>query len=422
MTTPESGSQATGIVPTTPRGSKLAATMQPSVANQELAQSIESLADQLTQDLELNMIGDASTRIATAMAEIDLSDTKSILFFGTRAQQQLTQVSDMMLDEVRTKDVGPAGDALNSMVQKLRELDFSDIDPSDQPNWFERLFGLKNEVLKYIDEYETVRDQIDKITTDLEIHKTKLLMDITKLDKLYDANLDYFRLLEVYIAAGRAKLEELDKTVIPALETKAKASEDVVEAQNLRDLRSARDDLERRTHDLLLTRQVTMQSLPSIRLVQENDKALVAKINSTVVNTVPLWRQQLAQAITIFRAGQAAEVGPGGLGPDQRSAQAERQEPAPGQCPGPRADGAWGVRHRGRAPGQRGADRDHRGQPPDRRRRQEEAGRGGKAAGRAGGQAARDPGLVFGPGRSGRGQAPGRCGAATAAAPSLSHF
>jgi uncharacterized protein YaaN involved in tellurite resistance len=161
--------------------------------------------------------------------------------------------------------------------------------------------------LKYIDEYEGVRDQIDKITTDLEMHKTRLLTDITKLDKLYDANLDYFRTLEVYIAAGRAKLKELDEKTIPAKAKKAEESGDVIRAQNLRDLRSARDDLERRVHDLLLTRQVTMQSLPSIRLVQENDKSLVTKINSTIANTVPLWRQQLAQAITIFRAGQAAE-------------------------------------------------------------------------------------------------------------------
>jgi uncharacterized protein YaaN involved in tellurite resistance len=212
-----------------------------------------------------------------------------------------------MLEEVRTKDIGPAGDALNSMVQKLRELDFEDIDPRDKPNWLQRLFGIKNAVLKYIDEYEGVRDQIDKITTDLEMHKTRLLTDITKLDKLYDANLDYFRMLEVYIAAGRAKLKELDEKTIPAKERRAEDSGDVIRAQNLRDLRSARDDLERRVHDLLLTRQVTMQSLPSIRLVQENDKSLVGKINSTIANTVPLWRQQLAQAITIFRAGQAAE-------------------------------------------------------------------------------------------------------------------
>lgn len=290
-----------------PRVPKLAAAVQPSVPTQELAQSIKSLAGELTQDLELKLEGDASTQIATAMSEIDLSDTKSILFFGTKAQQQLTSISDMMLEEVRTKDIGPAGDALNSMVQKLRELDFEDIDPRDKPNWLQRLFGIKNAVLKYIDEYEGVRDQIDRSTTDLEMHKTRLLTDITKLDKLYDANLDYFRMLEVYIAAGRAKLKELDEKTIPAKERKAKESDDVIRAQNLRDLRSARDDLERRVHDLLLTRQVTMQSLPSIRLVQENDKSLVGKINSTIANTVPLWRQQLAQAITIFRAGQAAE-------------------------------------------------------------------------------------------------------------------
>jgi uncharacterized protein YaaN involved in tellurite resistance len=299
------GGAATVAAP--PRVPKLAAALEPSVPTQELAQSIESLASELTQDLELKLEGDAATQIATAMSEIDLSDTKSILFFGTKAQQQLTSISDMMLEEVRTKDIGPAGDALNGMVQKLRELDFEDVDPRDKPNWLQRLFGIKNAVLKYIDEYESVRDQIDKITTDLELHKTRLLTDITKLDKLYDANLDYFRTLEVYIAAGRAKLKELDDRVIPAMEKKAAESEDVIQAQNLRDLRSARDDLERRVHDLLLTRQVTMQSLPSLRLVQENDKSLVNKINSTVANTVPLWRQQLAQAITIFRAGQAAE-------------------------------------------------------------------------------------------------------------------
>ncbi len=311
QSTPEAGADPADGQPSTEIAvagvSKLAAVVPPSVPTAELAQSIEALADELSQDLEIRLEGDTAAQIAEAMSEIDMSDTKSILFFGTKAQQQLTSISDMMLEEVRTKDIGPAGDALNSMVQQLRALKFDDIDPRDKPNWLERLFGIKNEVMKYIDDYESVRDQIDKITTELEIHKTKLLTDITKLDKLYDANLDYFRMLEVYIAAGRAKLKELDEKVIPAMERKAKESGDVIAAQNLRDLRSARDDLERRVHDLLLTRQVTMQSLPSIRLVQENDKSLVNKINSTIANTVPLWRQQLAQAITIFRAGQAAE-------------------------------------------------------------------------------------------------------------------
>lgn len=276
-------------------------------ADAGLAENLTALGEQLTQDLQITVEGDTATRIQTAITEIDMTDSKSIIFFGTKAQEQLTTVSDTMLEAVRTKDIGPAGNALNRMVAKLRELDFADLDPTDRPNFFERLFGIKNEVLKYIDQYEGVREQIDRITTELEQHKTRLLTDVIKLDKLYDANLDYFRTLEVYIAAGRAKLKELDDTTVPALAKQVETSADVVEAQRLRDLRAARDDLERRVHDLLLTRQVTMQSLPSIRLVQENDKSLITKINSTIANTVPLWRQQLAQAITIFRAGQAAE-------------------------------------------------------------------------------------------------------------------
>ena len=273
-----------------------------------LATQLATLSTELVQDLELNLEGTAVQQVEQAMAELDVTDSNSIIFFGSKAQAQLTEVSDSMLESVRTKDIGPAGDALTNMVSKLRELKFEAIDPRDQPGFFARLFGAKNKLQEYLGQYETVRDQIESISNDLERHKTTLLTDITKLDKLYDVNLDYFRALEVYIAAGRAKQQELDEQTIPALAKQVEASDDVIEAQKLRDLRSRRDDLERRVHDLLLTRQVTMQSLPSIRLVQENDKSLVTKINSTLANTVPLWRQQLAQAITIYRSGQAAKA------------------------------------------------------------------------------------------------------------------
>jgi uncharacterized protein YaaN involved in tellurite resistance len=136
-----------------------------------------------------------------------------------------------------------------------------------------------------------------------------LLKDIKSLDLLYDKTLNFYDELALYIAAGEAKLAELDSVHIPAAEKeveKADENDQVMKAQELRDLRAARDDLERRVHDLKLTRQVTMQSLPSIRLVQENDKSLVTKINSTLVNTVPLWETQLAQAVTIQRSAEAA--------------------------------------------------------------------------------------------------------------------
>lgn len=246
--------------------------------------------------------------IKALLAELDLTDSSAIMHFGAKAQQQLTAVSDQMLEGVRSKDIGAAGQTLNEMVGTLRGFDVEGLDPNAKPGFFKRLFGAGKPIMRFLQEYEAVRDHIDRITIDLERHKTRLLTDVTSLDRLYDANLDYFRELEHYIAAGDAKLAELDQETIPALAAKVEQAEDMVEAQNLRDLRSARDDLERRVHDLRLTRQVAMQALPSIRLVQENDKGLINKINSTLVNTVPLWRQQLAQAVTIYRSGRAAET------------------------------------------------------------------------------------------------------------------
>jgi uncharacterized protein YaaN involved in tellurite resistance len=137
------------------------------------------------------------------------------------------------------------------------------------------------------------------------------MKDIKSLDKLYEKTLDFYHELALFIAAGEEKLRLLDTETIPAKEAEVAATPEgdrLLKAQELRDLRAARDDLERRVHDLKLTRQVTMQSLPSIRLVQENDKSLVTKINSTLVNTVPLWETQLAQAVTIQRATQAARA------------------------------------------------------------------------------------------------------------------
>ncbi|MGZ5031068.1 MAG: toxic anion resistance protein [Methylobacter sp.] len=240
--------------------------------------------------------------------EIDVSNTQSIIFFGSKAQEQLTTISDRMLDGVKNKEIGPAGDDLNEMVATIRGFEVDNLDPNKKQGLFDRLMGKAKPVVKFLQQYEEVRKQIDMITDKLERHKTNLLTDITSLDRLYQANLDYFHMLEDYIAAGEEKLRQLDEVIIPEQEKQADTTNEVIAAQNLRDLRAARDDLERRVHDLRLTRQVSMQSLPTIRLVQENDKGLVNKINSTIVNTVPLWRQQLATAVTIYRSSQAAET------------------------------------------------------------------------------------------------------------------
>jgi uncharacterized protein YaaN involved in tellurite resistance len=255
---------------------------------------------------EIALAPERKALVAQLVNDIDIADRNSLLFFGSKIQQELTQISDSMLEDVRNKDAGPASDSLNEVVATLRG--FGGEDLAKKPGFFARLFGAPKPVVRFLQKYETVRGQIDTITDRLESQKTQLLTDIVSLDRLYDSSLDYFKTLENYIAAGEEKLRSLEEREIPAAQKSAAEGENVLQAQTLRDLLSARDDLERRVHDLRLTRQVTMQALPSIRMVQENDKGLVSKMQSTIVNTIPLWRQQLAQAITIHRSGEAAKT------------------------------------------------------------------------------------------------------------------
>ncbi len=250
-----------------------------------------------------------STAIKMRMDEIDMEDTNSIVSFGSSAQAELQEISQSMLAGVRNKDVGPAGDGLRNIVTTIRGFSISELDVRRDRSWWEKLIGRAAPFAKFTARFEEVQGQIDRITDDLLAHEHTLLKDIKSLDVLYEKTLQFYDELALYIAAGEAKLAELDSTDIPAKEAAVQAAaenDQVMAAQELRDLRAARDDLERRVHDLKLTRQVTMQSLPSIRLVQENDKSLVTKINSTLVNTVPLWETQLAQAVTIQRSAEAA--------------------------------------------------------------------------------------------------------------------
>ncbi|MDN5788742.1 toxic anion resistance protein, partial [Pseudorhodobacter sp.] len=213
-----------------------------------------------------------SSEIEKRMAEIDMTNTQSIISFGSSAQSELQVISQSMLADVKNKDVGPAGDSLRKMVSTIRGFSVSELDVRRKRTWWERLLGRAAPFSNFVAKYEDVQGQIDNITSTLDQHQHTLLKDIKSLDVLYSKTLDFYNELALYIAAGEAKLKVLDAKDIPAKEAEVKAAAEekqVMKAQELRDLRSARDDLERRVHDLKLTRQVTMQSLPSIRLVQE---------------------------------------------------------------------------------------------------------------------------------------------------------
>ena len=246
--------------------------------------------------------------IERALTELRMDDSNAVLFFGTKAQEAVTAVADEMLEGVRNKDTGVAGQALNEMVTTLRGMPVADLDPKKKPGFFARLSRGARPVARMLQQYEQVRRQVDAISNRLDKHTSSLMRDIAMLDRLFEKTLEYFRRLEVYIAAGQEQLRRVDTETLPALAREAAGTQDVVKVQQAADLRARRDDLERRLHDLKLTRQVVMQSLPSIRIVKQNDKALVGKIASTMANTLPLWRQQLALALTIARSAEAADT------------------------------------------------------------------------------------------------------------------
>lgn len=247
-------------------------------------------------------------RVKTLARSIDLSSSHSLLSFGADAQKQLTAIADQMLGDVRGEKAGKAGQLLGEMVNILRGFQADALKVEDKPSLWARLFNKAKPLAQFLQRFDSVSEQIDQISNSLEVQKQQLLVDITSLDKLYDANLDYFRALEHHIAAAESVLHAADTETLPALQTQADSNGDMESAQKLRDFRGRRDELDRRLHDLRLTRQVAMQALPSIRMIQENDKGLVNKINTTLINTVPLWRQQLAQSLAIYRSGEAAKV------------------------------------------------------------------------------------------------------------------
>jgi len=246
--------------------------------------------------------------IAELARRIDLNDPGSILRFGQQTQTQAQAAADAMLEGVRNQETGEAGRTLSSLLSTLRGFDVTKLD--EKPGLLARLFTKAGaEVTGIIQKYETVKGQIEAIGDRLDTHRTRLMEDVERLERLYQATLEWFHALGEHVAAGDVVLARTAAEAIPAMEAALAANPtDDLGPQRLRDLRGARDELERRVHDLRLTRQVAMQALPSIRLIQENDKALASKIHSVLANTVPLWRQQLAQALAIHRMREAGSA------------------------------------------------------------------------------------------------------------------
>src|SRR5690606_2979574 len=240
--------------------------------------------------------------------QIDPANHQAVIAYGTQAQGQLLNFSTHMLDHVQNKDIGPIGDILNDLMSKLRDVNPDELTP-EKKNFFAKMFGrISNSIQEIMSKYQKTGAQIDRITVKLNQSKQTLVDDIKTLEQIYEKNKEYFHALNIYIAAGELKIEELRTQLIPELKKKAEASGDQMAYQEVNDMVQFADRLEKRLYDLKLSRQITIQSAPQIRMIQNTNQALAEKIQTSIMTAIPLWKNQIAIALTLIRQRQAVEA------------------------------------------------------------------------------------------------------------------
>ena len=245
-------------------------------------------------------------RAVQIAAQIDVNDSQAVIQYGVGAQSKISGFADTMLGELRAKDSGYVGDVLTDLVVKIKEVDTGSL--IGKGGLAGILGNLAGAFKRFIARYEKLSVQIEKILDELDRARMALLKDITLLDGLYAKNLDYLHELDIYIAAGQEKLSELRSKTLPELQAKAEASKDPLDAQRLQDFTQFLDRFDKKLYDLKLSRMVAIQTAPQVRLIQNGDQLLVEKIQSSILNTIPLWKNQIVIAISIFRQKKAVEL------------------------------------------------------------------------------------------------------------------
>lgn len=238
-------------------------------------------------------------------AQIDYKDYEAILKYGTAAQTQLSTFSHSMLDHVQKRDIGPIGDVLGDLMKKLEQMNPDELN-AKQKGVFKKLFRkVSSSLQEVLSKYQKIGSQIDRISVRLEHSKKTLLDDNRLLETLYEKNKDYFQALNMYIAAAEFKREEIQHTLLPSLRKKAEETDDELIYQEVNDTMQFLDRLDKRIHDLKLSRQMTIQSAPQIRLIQNTNQALAEKIQASVLTAIPLWKNQIAIALTLLNQQKA---------------------------------------------------------------------------------------------------------------------
>lgn len=261
-----------------------------------VAESGEEMGVQLTPE-EQKMVNDFA-------AQIDITNTQQVLQYGAGCQKKIADFSETALGNVRTKDMGEVGEMLTQVVSELRSIE----DGDENKGFFGKLKKKANQLSDMKAKYDKAEVNVNKISSALEAHQVTLLKDVAMLDKMYELNLNYFKELSMYILAGKKKLKEAQEVQLPALVVKAEQSKLPEDTQAARDFSEMCNRFEKKIYDLELTRTVSLQMAPQIRLIQNNDTVMSDKIQSTLVNTIPLWKSQMVIAIGLNHSTNAAKA------------------------------------------------------------------------------------------------------------------
>lgn len=271
---------------------------QADIVSMQETQTAPRLVDKLPKEYQQQ---------ARELAEkIDVDNTQAVINYGAAAQTKLSEFSQSMLNNVQAQDIGPVGDSLTELMFRLQEANPDEL-RAGEGNIFQRMFGkVKQSIYEITAKYQKIGAQIDKIAVKLAKEQDGLVKDNMMLEQLYGKNKDYFDALNIYIAAGELKMEELQTKIIPEAQQKAQQTGDQMDAQIANDYSQFLDRLDKRTHDLKLTRQITIQQAPQIRLIQNTNQALAEKIQASINTAIPLWKNQVVIALTVLRQKDAA--------------------------------------------------------------------------------------------------------------------
>lgn len=270
----------------------------------EFKPDLVAQAKQAVQDVEVILSPEEQRMVDAFASRIDIRDSSAIMQYGAGTQKKMSDFTDQALANVRNKDMGEVGNMISGLVTELKQFDVS----KEEGGFFKFFKKEANKLTALQAKYEKTEESVDGIVKTLEQHQVTLLKDVALLDKMYDLNMAYFKELTMYIMAGKKRLEEVRNGELRELQEQAQKSGDAADAQKARDLGAQCDRFEKKLHDLELTRMVALQTGPQIRLVQDSDTLMAEKIQSTIVNTIPLWKNQMVIALGVEHSNQAAKA------------------------------------------------------------------------------------------------------------------